>query len=241
MSRRPQLAPLASPSAIATPRAIATPGVLATPGAIATPRAIATPGVLATLGAIAAALILAACGGSAASSPRSSAATAADNALAFSKCMREHGVKDFPNPEISGGRVSLRVKSGGPGGIEVSPQTMQAAQNACKHFQPAEQANLSPQEKVAHEEAVQKFAKCMREHGIEVHASTSGGGVQIQIHRGAGSAGPNPESPAFQDAQKACQGLLPGPKGGPGGGARGPSTNSAKGEEGAGSGLSAGG
>jgi len=176
-------------------------------------------------------LALAACGGS--STPKSSAATAADKALSFSRCMREHGVKGFPNPEVSGGRVSLRVKTGGPSGLRVSPQTMEAAQNACKRFQPAEQSNLSPQEKVARQEAVLKFAKCMREHGIDVHASTAGGGVQIQIHPGPGAAGPNPESPAFQDAQKACQGLLPLKGGGPG---AGPATSKAKGGEGGGAG-----
>ncbi len=172
---------------------------------------------LAALGFSAAAVLLAACGGSSAS-PKPSAAGAADNALKFSRCMREHGVKNFPNPEVSGGRVSLRVKAG-PGGVEASPQVMEAAQSACKHFQPAEQTNVSPQEKVARQEAVLKFAKCMREHGIDVHASAAGGGVQIQIHPGAAGAGPNPESPAFQDAQKACQGLLPGPKGAAAGGA----------------------
>lgn len=202
---------------------------------------------LATVGAVAAVLTLAACGGSSSASGKSSTATPADNALSFSKCMREHGVKNFPNPEISGGRVSLRVKGGGPDGVEVSPQKMEAAQNACKHFQPAEQTNISPQEKVARQEAVLKFAKCMREHGIEVHASTAGGGVQIQIHPSAAGAGPDPESPAFQDAQKACQGLLPGPKGGgvtsgPGG-PGGPSANSTKGATGekGGPGLAIGG
>ncbi|MGO9319447.1 MAG: hypothetical protein ACLQBY_01400 [Solirubrobacteraceae bacterium] len=191
---------------------------------------------IAVLGAIAAVLVLAACGGSSSPSPKSAAAKAADNALSFSKCMREHGVKDFPNPEISGGRVSLRVKAGGPGGLDVSPQTMEAAQNACKRFQPAEQTNLSPQEKVERQEAVLKFAKCMREHGIDVHASTAGGGVQIQIHPGGAGAGPNPDSPSFQDAQKACQGLLPGPKGG-----GGPGTNSVKGGGGGGAGFATGG
>ncbi len=102
--------------------------------------------------------------------------------------------------------------------------------------------NLTPQEKVAREEAVLKFAKCMREHGINVHASTVGGGVRIGIERSATSGGPNPESPAFQAAQKACQGLLPlkgPPGGGPGGG---PSTGTAKGgSSGAGATLSLGG
>jgi hypothetical protein len=61
-----------------------------------------------------------------------------------------------------------------------------------------------------------KFAKCMREHGVTVHASTSGGGIEIQIHKDPGSGGPNPESPAFQSAQKACSGLLPEKPGGKG-------------------------
>ena len=34
--------------------------------------------------------------------------------LAFSKCMRAHGVHDFPDPTFSGGRISMRIK-GGPG------------------------------------------------------------------------------------------------------------------------------
>ena len=70
---------------------------------------------------------------------------------------------------------------------------MEAAQNACKHYQPEPQkVNLSPQEKVAREEAVQKFAKCMREHGIEVQASTAGGGIADPDPRAPPGAGPEP-------------------------------------------------
>jgi hypothetical protein len=183
---------------------------------------------LAALGVSAAVLMLAACGSSTSTAGKTSTASAADNALNFSKCMREHGVKNFPNPETSGGRVALRVKAG-PGGVEATPQTMEAAQSACKRFQPAEQTNVSPQEKIARQEAVLKFAKCMRTHGINVHASAVGGGVQIQVHPGSGGGGPSPESPGFQAAQKGCQGLLPGPRGG---GAGGLSTSGAAGSAG---------
>jgi hypothetical protein len=83
-------------------------------------------------------------------------------------------------------------------------------------------------------EAVEKFAKCMREHGIEVHASSAEGRISIQIHGKPGSGGPNPESPAFQKAQSSCQKLLPfkgkGPLGGPPGkqNARAPGSSSAE-------------
>jgi hypothetical protein len=152
--------------------------------------------------------------------------------------MREHGIKAFPNPEVSGGNVRLRftAKAGAPGGV--TPQTMEAAQNACKHFQAAQEPHLSPQEKVAREEAVMRFATCMRAHGVNIHASAAGGGVQIGIG-GPGGRGPNPESPTFQAAQKACQGLLPLKRpGGPGGGL---STSGSAAGKGAGPSLSLGG
>jgi len=82
-----------------------------------------------------------------------------------------------------------------------------------------------------------KFAKCMREHGVNVHASASDGRVQLQVGGPGANSGPNPESPSFQAAQKACQSLLPfKAKGGPGGG---PSTSSEGGGPGRGAGAGA--
>ena len=154
----------------------------------------------------AASLLLAACGGS---SPSSTSAAAkeqqAEVKLAdFARCMREHGIEAQAATAPGGEGQALKVKSSG------GPAKMEAAQKACKQYQPEpRKLNLSPQEKVARAEAVEKFAKCMRAHGIEVHASSSSeGGIAIRIHGNAGS-GPNPESPAFQKAQQSCQGLLP--------------------------------
>jgi hypothetical protein len=162
----------------------------------------------------AASLLLAACGGSspasnAPSTERSQEQKAEVKFADFAKCLREHGVNaEVGSPGGGGHGLKVSPGSGGPGQFE-------AAQKACARYRPEEKkVNLSPQEKVEHEEEVQKFAKCMREHGIKVEASTAGGGIQIRIHGHPGSeGGPNPESPTFQAAQKACQGLFPGPKG----------------------------
>jgi hypothetical protein len=55
-----------------------------------------------------------------------------------------------------------------------------------------------------------RFADCMRSHGVPNFPDPgAGGGVQINS-----SSGINPQSPAFQAAQKACAKLLP--FGGPG-------------------------
>ena len=169
--------------------------------------------LLAVLCAISASLLLAACDGSAPSAASAAAKEQqADVKFAdFARCLREHGI----NAEAStmpGGGHGLKIngpKSGGPSTIK-GPAAMEAAEQACKKYRPEEQkANLSPQEKVERAEQVEKFAKCMREHGIEVHASSSEGHISIQIHGGPGSGGPNPGSPAFQKAQNSCQGLLP--------------------------------
>jgi len=165
---------------------------------------------LAVACAVGANLLLVACGGS--TSKSTATQESEEKLVKFAKCMREHGVN--VTTSTGSGKGLLRINGG-------NPQAMEAAQSACKRYQPTgEKENLTPQQKVEREEAVLKFAKCMREHGVDVHASSSGGGVQIQ-HRGGegGEHGPNPESPAFQAAQKACQGLLPFKGHGPGGGA----------------------
>jgi diaminopimelate decarboxylase len=157
--------------------------------------------------------VLAACGGSSSPSATNAAATEQANEQKaetrfadFARCLREHGV----NAEAvshSGGGHGLKIS---PGSAGDGPAAMEGAEKACARYRPEQQkVNLSPQQKVEREEAVQKFAKCMREHGIKVETSATGGGVHITAHGGPGSGAPNPESPAFQAAQNACQKLLP--------------------------------
>ena len=188
----------------------------------------------AVLCAVLASLLLAACGGS---TPKATATHENEEKLVqFARCLREHGVN-----------VTTSTGGAGKGGLRINgtnPNAMQAAQNACKRFQPsAGNEKLTPQEKVEREEQVQRFARCMREHGINVHASTTGGGIQIGIE-GKGH-GPNPESPTFRAAQTACQRLLPQKGPGPGGAlpspgppGGGPSTSNARPGSGPSSGAS---
>lgn len=55
----------------------------------------------------------------------------ADQMLAFARCMRDHGI-DFPDPQFEGGGVSIQIGGpDGPGGIDPTSGTFQAAQTAC--------------------------------------------------------------------------------------------------------------
>lgn len=145
----------------------------------------------------------------------------------FAKCMREHGVEAKTSSGAGGQGLEIGAKG------STGRQTLERAQRACKQYQPQpKKVNVSPQEQVAQEEAVLKFARCMREHGVIVHASASSGNVQINVGGAGASGSPNPESPSFQAAQKACQSLLPFKgKGGPD---AGPSTSPGTGGQAAG-------
>jgi hypothetical protein len=168
---------------------------------------------LAVLAPLLAGVLLAACGGSGSSSVSSAAAKEqsreqkAETKFAdFARCLREHGVNAEALSHPGGGH-GLKIMPGSGG-----PAAMEAAEKACARYRPEkpQKGSEPPQVKVEHEEALQRFAKCMREHGIKVEASPSGG---VFFQRKPGSGGPNPESPGFVQAQSACQKLLPG--GGP--------------------------
>ena len=58
-------------------------------------------------------------------------AQARTQVLAFSACMRSHGVPNFPDPQFgSGGRVSIKVSLGA--GLDPRSPQFQAAQQACQ-------------------------------------------------------------------------------------------------------------
>jgi hypothetical protein len=65
-------------------------------------------------------------------------AQAVAQALAFSRCMRAHGISDFPDPQIrnGGAQISLSLR-GGPGSdLDPNNPRFQAAQTACQAYGP---------------------------------------------------------------------------------------------------------
>jgi hypothetical protein len=139
-------------------------------------------------------LALAACGGSGAGNNAGAAQNDEQQAVNFARCMREHGI-EVSTPTGSG---PIRVQA-------TNPQTMEAAQKACRRYQPkGGRENLSPAQRAEQEDQINKFAKCMREHGVQVQTQTPGsGGFGIRLKD------VNPQSPGFQSAQKACEGFMP--------------------------------
>jgi hypothetical protein len=135
------------------------------------------------------------------------------NGAKFASCMRSHGVPNFPDPN-SQGELTFGTNSG----VDPSSPKFQAARQACQKLLP-NGGQPTPAQTARMQQQALKFSACMRSHGVPnfPDPTFSGGGVGITIHGGRGT-GLDPQSPKFQAAQKACQGILPGRvSGGPGG------------------------
>ena len=151
-------------------------------------------------------LALAACGSSNSSSgggTTTSPLTAAqlhasyERRLALAKCMRSHGVTDFPDPgSPGGGRFVV-----GPGGPDAP--SMRSAVQACRKDAPP---GLARSERIpaSAKRAALRAAACMRSHGVPNFPDPSfpsTGGIVTNLPKGVNFA-----SPAFQSAQTKCGG-----------------------------------
>jgi hypothetical protein len=115
--------------------------------------------------------------------------------LAFAKCMREHGV-DMPDPV--NGRFDLKVKRG-------DQKNAEEAQKACGKILERVAPRLNEEEQAKMREAALDYAKCMREHGIDMPDPKfqEGGGMTMRMPEGA-----KPDDPKFKEAQKACEPIM---------------------------------
>jgi hypothetical protein len=154
------------------------------------------------------ALLVAACGGSSAAT--SSASTARrPSFLALAKCMRAHGVPNFPDPTGSGSgpRLQLSITPGSTGvmvnGVKVDGPAFQTAQRQCRSDLPGS-SGPPPKLTAAERRRILAFAKCMRSNGVPNFPDPTFGSGFVKIR------GPeiDPGSPGFRHARQVCGGPL---------------------------------
>ncbi|HUA46635.1 MAG TPA: hypothetical protein VMA77_15495 [Solirubrobacteraceae bacterium] len=162
--------------------------------------------------AIGCALLLAACGSTGPSSAQTSTnATNAALLVKYAGCMRAHGVPGFPDPSTSqDGDNSFGVDGYNfnlPANLNTQSPAYESADKACDRLiglggsGPARNPALVAKAR----EAALAHAQCMRQHGVPnfPDPTVSGGGGGITVS--SGGPGIDPQSPAFQQAQKTCQ------------------------------------
>jgi hypothetical protein len=143
--------------------------------------------------------------------------------LDYTECMRDEGI-DIPDPDFSGGGGGGRIIIG-PGGIDPDDPDFREAQEKCSPMLEGLRRNFDEEDRKAFQEAALEFAKCMREHGVDVPDPDFSGGAPGR--RGPGGTFRtqiDPDDPDFQEAREACDEAfadVPGRLGrGPGGGGR---------------------
>lgn len=125
-------------------------------------------------------------------------------AFAYAKCLREHGLPNTPDPQVSttagGGSVHIAVQA-----VAGNSPHFKAAQKACRGILPAPGSaqHGGPSGKV-----LLAFAKCLRSHGLSGFPDPNRDGRITQQMISA--AGFSPQSVAFQRAATACVGVTHG-------------------------------
>jgi hypothetical protein len=169
---------------------------------------------------IASAMLVSACGGgstgpevasagnSTSTASSSSESSSKASPLGYSRCMRAHGLKDFPDPNSNGG---LGISAHPGSDLDPNSPLFQAAQQACKSLAPQAPTSGAGQAKAA--KAILRYAQCMRAHGLKDFPDPSGQGM-LSLKATPGSD-LDPNNPQFQSADKACRANLPGGTGAP--------------------------
>jgi hypothetical protein len=119
-------------------------------------------------------------------------------ALDYARCMREHGV-DMPDPV--NGRFEFKNE-------RRDQRKFEEAQQACQDILRDAAPPVDEEQEAEMREAALSFAKCMRQHGVDMPDPTfpEGGGVRMRMPEGT------EDDPQFEQAQKACQSILEAPR-----------------------------
>lgn len=172
--------------------------------------------LLAVLAVVTAGTLLAGCSSGSGSSDASSAdqgssSTASSSSgdatgVAYSQCMRGHGVSNYPDPKTdSQGRVQLTV----PAGIDQNSPTFKSAQSACQSKLLQGDTGAAAGSRDFDATKVAAWAKCIRANGMPNFQDPKVDGSTIIIDATAdGISGQN--DPNFAKATAACYDIRPG-------------------------------
>ena len=128
------------------------------------------------------------------------AAASRTGALAFARCMRSHGIPNWPDPTSDGGFDKSRLRA-----LGVSPSRIRAIEeSSCNYdFQNGSKAQtITPAEQADYLRA----AACMRTHGFPGFADPTfpNGNVRANIPPSI-----DQDSPQFRNAATICTRLIP--------------------------------
>ena len=170
--------------------------------------------------------LLAACGGSSSSTgsggtPNAGQAASSPSAVAYSHCIRSHGVPNYPDPGSDGA-----LPKGDAQQFGVSSSQLQAAETDCQNLYPANDGAIQqcettgdcPQAVVQQALTIMReYARCMRSHGVPRWPDPtldSEGRPSFDVSA-AGLTHQYTHSPALESKDSECERLVGGSAGVP--------------------------
>jgi hypothetical protein len=170
--------------------------------------------------------LLAACSGSSPSSgaggtPNAGQAASSPSAVAYSHCMRSHGVPNYPDPVSDGALPKGDAQQFGVGSSQ-----LQAAESDCQHLYPANDGAIQqcettgdcPQAVVQQAlNIMREYAQCLRSHGVArwPDPTLDSQGRPFFDVSAAGLSHQYTHSPAFESKDSECERLVGGSAGVP--------------------------
>jgi hypothetical protein len=131
--------------------------------------------------------------------------TTQDKAVRFAECMRDNGVKEFPDPDASGELTIDGIVNGSS--LDTSTPAWETAIAACKDLQPP--GFTGHKRSAEQQDYALRFAQCMRENGVEDFPDPTPDGPLIDTTRIPSAAGRGASAiPGFKAAQEKCGDVL---------------------------------
>jgi len=165
---------------------------------------------LALVGMTGLTLATSACGGSSGANAAQVGTTSgashprAHDPQAYSACMRNHGVPTFPDAG-STGQIRIDPRKLGESGIDVDSPRFKRAARACLNLQPKRARTTARQPTAAQQQAMLRFARCMRSHGVPNFPDPQPGGALDLAQKVAA-----PNTPQFKATEHTCRNFVPG-------------------------------
>ena len=155
----------------------------------------------------AAPLLAVACSGSPSSTGSGGSPNAGGSAnslvpVAYSRCMRSHGIPNFPDPNSSGQIPKEEILQ-----LGVSTSVLQTAQGACQRLWPYQAPTQAQQRQQLTDDL--KFAQCMRSHGVPKFPDPTNSDGRAVFVISVSRDGFDPHSPQILAKAHECQHVLP--------------------------------
>jgi hypothetical protein len=152
-------------------------------------------------------LLTAACGGPSStgtgSSPNAGGSANSPSAVAYSRCVRSHGIPNYPDPGSSGQILKETAQQ-----LGVSDSVLRVATAACANLNPN---NLSQAQQRQQLTGYLKFARCMRSHGVPKFPdpTTDPDSGRVEFVISVSQDGIDPHSPQIIAKVRECAHVMP--------------------------------